>query len=174
MSQMLSSKSRDQKMKNSQKAGNNTQHSNRPIKGLKAPVPPVHTQREVVRGGVTRTKKAGLQFSVARCGKFLKRGRYAARLGAGAPVYLAAVGEYLIAEIMELAGDMTKEKGGKRIMPRELTLAIKEDEELNKLFGEHTVFHQGGDVVKGVPFQLLSKPQQKAMIKQGADLAQNY
>ena len=42
-----------------------------------------------------RSNKAGLQFPVARIGRYLKRGKYASRVGAGAPVYLAAVLEYL-------------------------------------------------------------------------------
>ncbi|CAM9493088.1 unnamed protein product [Heterosigma akashiwo] len=43
----------------------------------------------------TRSSKAGLQFPVGRIGRYLKQGRYSARVGAGAPVYLAAVLEYL-------------------------------------------------------------------------------
>ena len=35
-------------------------------------------------------KKAGLQFSVSRVAKFMKQGRYADRIGGGAPVYAAA------------------------------------------------------------------------------------
>ena len=44
-------------------------------------------------GGKSTTKsvKAGLQFPVGRIGRYLKLGKYATRLGAGAPVYLAAV-----------------------------------------------------------------------------------
>jgi hypothetical protein len=43
--------------------------------------------------------KAGLQFPVGRIGRYLKKGRYAQRVGTGAPVYLAAVLEYLAAEV---------------------------------------------------------------------------
>ncbi len=40
---------------------------------------------------VSRSSKAGLQFPVGRLARYLKKGRYAERIGAGAPVYLAAV-----------------------------------------------------------------------------------
>lgn len=48
---------------------------------------------------VTRSIKAGLTFPVGRIGRYLKKGRYAQRVGSGAPVYLAAVLEYLAAEV---------------------------------------------------------------------------
>lgn len=48
---------------------------------------------------VSRSSKAGLQFPVGRIARFLKAGKYATRVGAGAPVYLAAVLEYLAAEV---------------------------------------------------------------------------
>ena len=48
---------------------------------------------------VTKSTKAGLQFPVGRLGRYLKKGRYAQRVGSGAPVYLAAVLEYLAAEV---------------------------------------------------------------------------
>jgi len=48
---------------------------------------------------VTRSIRAGLQFPVGRIGRYLKKGRYAQRVGTGAPVYLAAVLEYLAAEV---------------------------------------------------------------------------
>lgn len=56
------------------------------------------------RGGnrkkaVSKSVKAGLQFPVGRVGRFLKKGRYAQRTGTGAPVFLAAVLEYLAAEV---------------------------------------------------------------------------
>jgi histone H2A len=49
---------------------------------------------------VTRSVRAGLQFPVGRIGRYLKKGRYSQRVGTGAPVYLAAVLEYLAAEVL--------------------------------------------------------------------------
>ena len=52
-----------------------------------------------VKKSTSRSSKAGLQFPVGRIARFLKAGKYAERVGAGAPVYLAAVLEYLAAEV---------------------------------------------------------------------------
>ncbi|XP_003368601.1 histone H2A, partial [Trichinella spiralis] len=46
----------------------------------------------------TRSSRAGLQFPVGRIHRLLKKGNYAERIGAGGPVYLDAVMEYLSAE----------------------------------------------------------------------------
>ena len=45
------------------------------------------------KGGksTTRSAKAGLQFPVGRMARYLRQGGFAKRVGAGAPVYLAAV-----------------------------------------------------------------------------------
>ena len=53
----------------------------------------------------SRSSRAGLQFPVGRISRYLKQGKFAERVGAGAPVYLAAVLEYLAAEVLELAGN---------------------------------------------------------------------
>jgi hypothetical protein len=50
---------------------------------------------------VSRSSKAGLQFPVGRIARYLKTGKYAERVGGGAPVYLSAVLEYLAAEVTE-------------------------------------------------------------------------
>ncbi|KAG9074904.1 histone H2A [Ceratobasidium sp. 370] len=101
----------------------------------------------------SRSAKAGLQFPVGRIHRMLKKGNYAQRVGAGAPVYLAAVLEYLAAEILELAGNAARDNKKARIVPRHLQLAIKNDEELNKLLG-HVIISQGG-VVPYIPPELL-------------------
>merc|ERR1712000_50830 len=47
-------------------------------------------------GPTTRSARAGLQFPVGRIHRQLREGRYGERIGNGAPVYLAAVLEYLL------------------------------------------------------------------------------
>ena len=108
-------------------------------------------------GGKATSKsvKAGLQFPVGRIGRFLKKGRYAARVGGGAPVYLAAVLEYLCAEILELAGNAARDNKKSRIIPRHLQLAVRNDEELNKLLGGVTI--ASGGVLPNIHAVLLPK-----------------
>ncbi|KAF8813153.1 histone-fold-containing protein [Phlegmacium glaucopus] len=104
----------------------------------------------------SRSAKAGLQFPVGRVHRLLKKGNYAQRVGAGAPVYLAAVLEYLAAEILELAGNAARDNKKHRIVPRHLQLAIRNDEELGKLLGD-VVISQGGVVPHIAPELLPTK-----------------
>ncbi|XP_050778867.1 histone H2A-beta, sperm-like [Gopherus flavomarginatus] len=103
----------------------------------------------------TKSAKAGLQFPVGRVHRLLKRGNYAERIGAGAPVYLAAVLEYLTAEILELSGNAARENKKSRIGPRHIQLAVRNDEELNKLFADVTIAE--GGVMPNILSQLLPK-----------------
>ncbi len=103
----------------------------------------------------TRSSRAGLQFPVGRMHRLLRKGNYAQRVGAGAPVYLAAVLEYLSAEILELAGNAARDNKKTRIIPRHLQLAIRNDEELNKLLYGVTIA-QGG-VLPNIQSILLPK-----------------
>ena len=103
----------------------------------------------------TASAKAGLQFPVGRIGRYLRQGKYATRMGAGAPVYLAAVLEYLCAEILELAGNAARDNKKSRIVPRHITLAVKNDEELNKLLGNVTI--SSGGVLPNIHAVLLPK-----------------
>jgi histone H2A len=91
----------------------------------------------------SKSSKAGLQFPVGRIGRHLRKGKFATRVGAGAPVYLAAILEYLTAEILELAGNAARDNKKTRNIPRHIQLAVRNDEELNKLFGGVTIA-QGG------------------------------
>merc|ERR1712187_257190 len=104
---------------------------------------------------VYRAAKAGLQFPVGRIARYLKKGRYAERVGAGAPVYLAAVLEYLAAEVLELAGNAAKDNKKSRVVPRHIQLAIRNDEELNKLLGRTTIANAG--VLPNINVFLLPK-----------------
>ena len=121
----------------------------------------------------SRSSRAGLQFPVGRIHRLLRKGNYAKRVGAGAPVYMAAVMEYLAAEILELAGNAARDNKKTRIIPRHLQLAIRfdhiqsmeweslrfisrNDEELNKLMSGVTIA-QGG-VLPNIQVPLCSSP----------------
>ena len=103
----------------------------------------------------SRSTRAGLQFPVGRIHRHLKKGKFSKRVGSGAPVYLAAVMEYLTAEILELAGNAARDNKKMRVIPRHLQLAIRNDEELNKLLAGVTIA-QGG-VVPNIHSVLLPK-----------------
>jgi len=106
----------------------------------------------------SRSARAGLQFPVGRVSRFLRKGRYAARVGGGAPVYLSAVLEYLAAEILELAGNAARDNKRTRITPRHIQLAVRNDEELNKLLGGVTI--ASGGVLPNIHANLLPKKKQ--------------
>ena len=103
----------------------------------------------------SKSARAGLQFPVARVGRYLKKGNYTQRLGSGAPVYMAAVLEYLAAEILELAGNAARDNKKTRINPRHVQLAVRNDEELNKLLGGVTI--ASGGVLPNIHAVLLPK-----------------
>jgi histone H2A len=111
------------------------------------------------KGDKSRSFKAGLTFPVGRLHRQLKNGQYAKRVGVGAPVYLAAVLEYLTAEILELAGNASRDNKRIRIIPRHIMLAIRNDEELNKLLGD--VHIASGGVIPHIQAALLPKEKQK-------------
>ena len=106
---------------------------------------------------VSRSSRAGLQFPVGRVNSLLKKGRYAKRTGSGAPVYMAAVLEYLTAEILELAGNASRDCKRTRITPRHIQLAIRTDEELSKFIGANTIIAQGGVLPNNINAALLPK-----------------
>ena len=91
---------------------------------------------------------------------YLKKGGYSKRVGMGAGVYVASVLEYLCAEVLELAGNAARDNKKTRISPRHITLAIKNDEELNKLLSGITI--ASGGVLPNIHAVLLPKKSGKA------------
>uniref|UniRef100_A0A8C0ET28 Histone H2A n=1 Tax=Bubo bubo TaxID=30461 RepID=A0A8C0ET28_BUBBB len=63
----------------------------------------------------------------------------------------AAVLEYLTAEILELAGNAARENKKARILPRHIQLAVRNDEELNKLFSSVTIVQGGKTALLKLP-----------------------
>ncbi|EFC47670.1 histone H2A [Naegleria gruberi] len=116
---------------------------------------------------VSRSSKAGLQFPVGRIHRHLKqRVHSGSRVSATSSVYVAAILEYLCAEVLELAGNASKDLKVKRITPRHLQLAIRGDEELDKLI-KGTI--AGGGVIPHIHKSLINagvtKPATKASSK---------
>ncbi|XP_074797205.1 histone H2A.J-like [Natator depressus] len=103
----------------------------------------------------SHSSHVGLQFPVGWVHRLLRKGNYEERVGAGAPVYLAAVMEYLTAEILQLAGNAAWDNKKTRIIPRHLQLAVWNDEELNKLLGGVTIAQ--GEVLPNIQAVLLPK-----------------
>jgi histone H2A len=88
---------------------------------------------------VTRSVRAGLQFPVRMIYRHLKRGNYAERVAAGASVYLAAVMEYLVTEVLLLAVAEATQNHKTRIVPKHVESAFRNDEELYKLLSGVTI-----------------------------------
>ncbi|UYV63368.1 hypothetical protein LAZ67_2003866 [Cordylochernes scorpioides] len=84
----------------------------------------------------SRSSRAGLQFPVGRLHRLLRKGNYAERVGNAA-----------------------RDNKKTRIIPRHLQLAIRNDEELNKLLSGVTIA-QGG-VLPNIQAVLLPKKTEK-------------
>lgn len=94
---------------------------------------------------ITRSSRAGLTLPVARIHRYLKKGRFAPQVSDGAAVYLGGVLEYVVSEILDTAAIASKDNKKKRITPRYIELAIRNDDQLNKLLPKcATTIAQGG------------------------------
>jgi len=109
-----------------------------------------------VRKRKSRSIRAGLLFPVGRIHRLCRKGPWVgSRISAGAPVYLAAVMEYLAAELLEQAGLVARYGSSGRISPRHIKMAVKRDEELDRLCEGVVIVGGGDELEKEIPAELL-------------------
>ncbi|NXN14037.1 H2A protein, partial [Indicator maculatus] len=103
---------------------------------------PGGSEARAKRSRFSRSSRAGLLFPVSRVDGQLRRGRFAGRLAARAPVYLAAVLQCVTHKALDVAGKIAKRSKKQRIAPAHLQLAAQKSSQLHKLlqadiFGNH-------------------------------------
>jgi len=116
----------------------------------------------------SKAVRAGLTFPPSRFQKQLKKGAYAPRVGFGAGLYMAAIVEYLCAEVLELAGNAAKDNNRPRISPRHVMLAVRNDDELNRLLDRVHIANSG--VIPSVHRILLHTLEQRRRLQEKGEL----
>jgi histone H2A len=106
----------------------------------------------------SRAHRAGLQFPVTRVENMMMKLCVVNRKSSSAAVYLSAVLEYLTAEILELAGNASRDYKKHRINTRHIKLAVGNDEELSRFY--HDTIMSGG-VLPHIQQQIIPDPAKK-------------
>ncbi|CAF1080584.1 unnamed protein product [Rotaria sordida] len=105
---------------------------------------------------LSRATRAGIIFPVSRIHRQLRSLPSAPkRITQGASVYLSAVIEYLVAELLELSGNAARDCRRTRIIPRHILLAYANDYELNRLLSNCILPDSG--VLPNIHLALFSK-----------------
>jgi len=81
----------------------------------------------------SKSQKAGLVLPVKKVYDALKKGRYAPKVRVEAAVVMSATLEYLVAEVLELAGNCSKYMKKRRIIPHHIQMTFLHDSELSEL-----------------------------------------
>ncbi|NWQ95941.1 H2AX protein, partial [Burhinus bistriatus] len=91
------------------------------------------SEAKAKKSRLSRSSRAGLLFPVSRIDRQLRRGHFAERFGARAPVYLAAVLQWVTHKTMDVAGMICKNSKQKRISPSHLQTALQKCSVLKRL-----------------------------------------
>lgn len=102
------------------------------------------------------SKRLDLHFPIGRIGRYLKKGRFAKRISRTASVFVAAVLDYMVSELIVVAADKTKQLKKNMMKPRHIQLAILEDVEFVDLLKD-VMISQGGGSEQSVRPELLGK-----------------
>ena len=116
-----------------------------------------------------KQNKAGIIFSPSLVEKFLRQfGYLKIMISNTAPVYLAAVLEYITFEILDLSNSYCKDNKRVRINIRDVEMAIRTDVELDNLCSNLNINLLGGGVIPFIHSSLLKKNIKKTL-KHGKD-----
>jgi histone H3/H4 len=91
---------------------------------------------------VARSTKAGLIIPISRVDTMIRQLCETKRVGAGAPIYLAAVMDYLATEVLDLTGNATRDDRIVTLKLRHLMSALCYDAPLRRVFGYWIVEQQ--------------------------------
>lgn len=81
--------------------------------------------------------QAGLVFPVKKVSHKMRKDLGHVKFTEQSAVFMAAILEYMTAELLELAGNVTTDNKKKRIIPRHIMLAIRNDDEIEKFIGRN-------------------------------------
>lgn len=101
-----------------------------------------------------KTEMAGLMLSVPRIEKLMMKYSIAERKSTKASIYMTAVVEYVIAELLELSGKALNDTNLNRVKPRQVKLALLNDSELIEVF-KNTI--TPGGVIPNIHISLLPR-----------------
>ena len=102
----------------------------------------------------SRSSRCDLIFPVGRVNRYYMQGKYGRKVGIGAAIYTAAVLEYLTTEVLTLAGQVAEDEQMKKITPKHIQVAIRGDEEINRLLVTCTMSITG-DIRSNIKFLLM-------------------
>lgn len=100
--------------------------------------------------------QAGLQLSISRVKRVYKETNASSkRISDVCTVAIASTLEYLLMEVVELAGNASRDNKRARIIPRHLLLAIINDQELNTIILQQNCILGSGGVMPNIYTPLL-------------------
>ena len=94
--------------------------------------PPSPQNSPIRRQRRTQSQRAGLTFSVCQFHQKLRR-RTLRRVQKVSSVYLSAVIEYLVKEVLDLSNEIAQYQEQNILQPRHINTALRYDQELNQL-----------------------------------------
>jgi histone H2A len=122
------------------------------------------TPKKSTKKSAGSKKSSSLIFPAGRVGRLLRKGRYARRVSNGAAVFLAAALEFSVGELLELSSK-TVAKGSKRITPRAVLLAVRNDADLGALLQNVTISRGGVAASQAAKAEKKAKKSKKSSKK---------